>query len=120
MTDADLHWDSTKQEVTVTVRENQIIFEENLKTPVISGEGQAPLYAVALTATYSGIQNLGDGYFLGIDDTEGYYKYAYDILDSNGKVKSHFSTRGNLQDGIFGRRDVLYIHREMGTGIRYG
>ena len=91
LTDADLHWDSTKQEVTVTVRENQIIFEENLKTPVISGEGQAPLYAVALTATYSGIQNLGDGYFLGIDDTEGYYKYAYDILDSNGKLKSHFA-----------------------------
>ncbi len=91
LTDADFHWNSAKQEVAVTIPENQIIFEENLKTPVISGEGQAPVYAVALTAAYSGIQNLGDGYFLGIDDTEGYYKYAYDILDSNGKVKSHFA-----------------------------
>lgn len=92
LTDADLHWNSAKQEVAVTVRENQIIYEENLKTPVISGEAQAPVYAVALTDTYDEIRNLGDGYFLGVDDTEGYFKRAYDILDSNGKVKSHFAS----------------------------
>lgn len=102
LTDADLQWDSTKQEVTVTVRENQIIYEENLKTPVISGEGQAPVYAMALTDTYDEVVNLEDGYFVGIDDTEGYFKRAYDILDSNGKVKSHVAPGEIFEMEYFG------------------
>ena len=91
LTDADFHWNSAKQEVAVTVPENQIIYEENLKTPVISGEGQAPVYAVALTDTYDEIVNLGDGYFFGINDMKDHFKRTYDILDSSGKVKSHFA-----------------------------
>lgn len=91
LTDADFHWNSAKQEVAVTVPENQIIFEENLKTPVISGEGQAPVYAVALTDTYDEMVNLGDGYFFGINDMKDHFKRTYDILDSSGKVKSHFA-----------------------------
>ena len=91
LTDADFHWNSAKQEVTVTVRENQIIYEENLKTPVISGEGQAPVYAMVLTDTYDEVANLGDGYFFGINDMKDHFKRTYDILDSSGKVKSHFA-----------------------------
>lgn len=91
LTDADLQWNSAKQEVTVTVRENQIIYEENLKTPVISGEGQAPVYAMVLTDTYDEVANLGDGYFFGINDMKDHFKRTYDILDSSGKVKSHFA-----------------------------
>lgn len=111
LTDADLQWDSAKQEVTVTVRENQIIYEENLKTPVISGEGQAPVYAVALTDTYSKIQNLGDGYFLGIDDTEGYFKRAFDILDGTGKVKSQFAP-GEIFDMVYLGEGLFCVYTE--------
>lgn len=67
----DIQWDAVEKIAVITATETKLEVERNAETPVITGEGQAPTYALVPTQEYDWIENLGDGYFLAEKFVEG-------------------------------------------------
>lgn len=116
LTDEDIVWNSAEQEAVVKIKESKIAEQEDVREVVLSGEGQAPSYAMEMTEQYDFIENAGDGYFIalkyGEDDSVGVIMAGtecdYDVIDSTGKVLIDFPPHRVFQLEYLGE-DLFYV-----------
>ena len=116
VTDEDIVWNSTQQEAVVKIKESKLAEQEAVEELVLSGEGQAPSYAMEMTERYDFIENVGDGYFIamkyGKDVPVGVITAGpecdYDVIDSTGKVLIDFPAYSVFQLEYLGE-DLFYV-----------
>lgn len=116
LTDEDIVWNSAEQEAVVKIKESKIAEQEDVREVTLSGEGQAPNYAMEMTEQYDFIENAGDGYFIalkyGEDDSVGVIMAGtecdYDVIDSTGKVLIDFPAHRVFQLEYLGE-DLFYV-----------
>lgn len=92
----DITWDAEKKEATVKVKEFKFNRPDNLPKPVISGEGQTPVYTLDFTQKYDEIENVGNGLFI----AKKYPNISF-LIDATGKELAKFE-----QNTVF---DIEYI-----------
>lgn len=116
LTDEDIVWNSAEQEAVVKIKESKVTEQKDVRELVLSGEGQAPSYAMEMTEQYDFIENAGDGYFIalkyGKDVSVGVITAGqecdYDVIDSTGKVLIDFPAHSVFQLEYLGE-NLFYV-----------
>ncbi len=116
VTPSDITWNDKTKQATIKVGETTIVRTSKPKDPVFTGEGEPPIYTMALTEKYDELSPIGDGLFLaqqypdgniGLGIITGGPENTYAVIDATGKELLHFD------------RNTLFLMDSLGEGYFY-